>query len=409
MPWKSLSYGLLRAVLSRDRAKAVLGDITEELAYRGAAGRRTASPGIRLIGHTAAFVAGILILAAGGKGRRMLIDDFRHVWRRLRARPAAAVITAAMLAAAIGLSTGTFAVLDSLVLERAPFAEPETLRTVAIGRRSGSGNPELIHMMRAWRAAASFAAVEAAGTVAMGDRSSPTSDTAALVTPGLFTMLGVRPIRGRGFTEEDARGQDVEPAVIAARLWRTSFGGDAKHLGNVITLHGRQYRLIGVMPDDFRFPESTTVLWRPISFDATPFPAAAGRDAYVRLPSGIPEAEVMQRATHLAGVADGRFTARPNELVSGPIGGVADQYAGRAIPMFAGAVGLIFLSLCANASGLRLANMTERRRELGVRLSLGAHRRRRCRRRDRSRQPAHDHRAAVPEHRLHAFADVEPH
>jgi predicted permease len=82
----------------------------------------------------------------------------------------------------------------------------------------------------------------------------------------------------------------------------------------------------------------------------------------------------MAAATATAGAADPRFTARPNHLVAWPIAGAIDDNAGRALPLFAGAALLIFLALCANASGLLLTRMTARRRDLGVRLSLGASR-----------------------------------
>lgn len=305
----------------------------------------------------------------------MLIDDVRHVARRLRARPAAALVTVALLATGIGLSTGTFAILDSLVLERAPFDDPDRLRTVAIRRSYGSDNPELVRMIGKWREAGTFAAVEAAGVVPLaGEPASSSSRTAALVTPGLFEMLGVRPVRGRGFTEDDAHAGGVEPVLISERLWRGAFGGDPSRLGGPIPLGGRDYLLIGIMPADFRFPNWDTLVWRPLSLDTRPFPASAGRYAYARLPRDIPEADVMARATEIAGDADPRFTARPNELAAWPVGGAIDDNAGRAIPLLAGAVGLIFLALCANASSLLLAHMTVRRRELGVRLSLGASR-----------------------------------
>jgi predicted permease len=303
-------------------------------------------------------------------GRGMIGDDVRHVMRRFRARPAVVLAATAMLAAALGLSTSTFAVLDSLVLERAPFQNPESLRTVAIRSTYGSDNPELIRLIRAWRDASAFEAVESAGVQPLAG----TSSTSALVTPGLFRLLGAGPVRGRAFTDEDARPGGVEPVLISERLWRDGFGADPSRLGGVIAIDGREYRLIGVMPADFRFPEWNTVMWRPLSLDTTPFPAAAGRYSYVRLPRGIPEADVMARATRIAGEADARFTARPNALAAWPIGGAIDDHAGRAIPLFAGAVGLIFLSLCANASTLLLAEMATRRRELGIRLSLGASR-----------------------------------
>jgi predicted permease len=306
----------------------------------------------------------------------MLMDDLRHVLRRVRAHPAGTLLAAALLAAAIGLSTGTFAVVDSLMLERAPFDDPDRLRAVSIQRRyAGGDNPELVRLMRAWRETGIFEAVEAAGVVRLTDEASAgPAGTAALVSPGLFEMLGVRPVHGRAFTEDDARAGDVEPIVISEGLWRQAFGGDRARLGSLVSLGGREYRLVGVMPAEFRFPASDTVAWRPLSFDAMPFPAAAGQTAYVRVPANVPTADVLARATRIAGEADTRFTARPNELYSRPIGGDIDENAGRALPLFAGAVGLIFLALCANASSLLLAGMMTRRRELGIRLSLGASR-----------------------------------
>ena len=310
---------------------------------------------------------------AGSEGRQlMLVDDLRHAVRRLRVHPARALITIAMLAAAIGVSTATFAVLDSLVLERAPFRDPETLRTVRIRFTYGSDNPELIRLIRAWRHEGLFERAEAAAPIASSGTAAQGTLPAAQVTPGLLEMLGVRPVRGRAFTDEDARAGADRPVLISARVWRTAFGADPAVLGRRIPLNGQEYRLIGVMPADFRFPSWDTVMWVPLPVDATPFPRSAL--AYVRLPQDIPEPDVLVRATAIAGVADPRFTARPNELFASPIGGRLDEYAGRAVPLFAGAVGLVFLALCASACGVLLAQLTSRRREFGLRASLGASR-----------------------------------
>ena len=304
----------------------------------------------------------------------MLLDDLRHVFRWLRARPARALVPAALLAAAIGLSTGTFAVVDSLLFERAPFTDADRLRVIYVQQRFSDGNPELVRLINGWRSADIFESVEAAGVVPLGSERMPDGGSAALVTPGLFQMLGVRPVYGRAFTDDDARPGTVEPVVISERLWREGFGADGSRVGSRISLGGREYHLIGIMPADFRFPEWDTIAWRPLSLDARPFPSSAGRYAYVRLRPDIPEAAAMARATQVAGDADPRFTARPYTLNADPIGGTIDEHAGRALPLFAGGVALLFLALCANTSSLLLAQMAARRREIGVRLSLGASR-----------------------------------
>jgi predicted permease len=378
MPRPRLAARFLEWWLPAEDRDEIVGDLDEQFARR--AGRHGRGAARRW------YLAQVFDLARrygrhhrlpvgpGSGGRRVMpIDEVRSALRQLRARPAAAAITAGMLAAAIGLSTGAFAVFDSLVLERAPFHDPDRLRIVAIQRTYGGDNPELINLIKAWRAAGVFESVEAAGALP-APGGSTSSVATALVTPGLFGMLGVRPTLGRAFTEDDARAGGAEPVLISERLWRRSLAGDTSRLGGLISLDGREHLLIGVMPADVRFPSWDTMVWRPLSLDATPFPDAAGRYAYVRLPRDVSEADVLARATAIAGAADGRFTARPNELAAWPIGGAIDSYAGRAIPLFTGAVGLIFLSLCANAGGLQLARMTARRRELGVRLSLGASR-----------------------------------
>jgi predicted permease len=305
-------------------------------------------------------------------GAFALGDDVRHVLRRLRANRSAAAVTMGLLAAAIALSTSTFAVLDSLVLERAPFANADRLRTIAIRRIYGGDDPELIKLIRAWRAAGIFEAVEAAGVEPLASKSATSSITSAVVTPGLFRMLGVAPIIGRQFTDDDAKAGGPEPVMISEGFWSRTLSGDHSRLDQPISIDGREYRVIGVMPADFRFPSAETVIWRPLSIAATPFPASASRYAYVRLPRGIPEGDVLASAARISAEADPRFIARPNELSAAPIGGTIDGYAGRAIPLFAVAVGLIFLALCANASTLLLTQMTTRRRELGIRLALGA-------------------------------------
>jgi predicted permease len=378
-PRPRLAARFLEWWLPAEDRDEIIGDLDEQFARRaGRHGRGAARPWYLAQVFDLARRYGRHHRLSGGPGsggrRVMPIDEVRNALRQLRARPAAAAITAGMLAAAIGLSTGAFAVLDSLVLERAPFHDPDRLRTVRISFNYGSDNPELINLIKGWRAAGTFEAVEAAGVVPSPAETPASNGTTALVTPGMFDMLGVRPVRGRAFTDDDARAGGVEPVVISERLWRQAFHGDSARLGELVSLNGEEYVLIGVMPADFRFPSWDTMAWRPLSLDATPFPDAAGRSAYVRLPADVPEADVMERATRIAGLADARFTARPNELFASPIGGGIDRYAGRAIPLFTGAVGLIFLSLCANAGGLLLARMTARRRELGIRLSLGASR-----------------------------------
>lgn len=191
---------------------SVIGDLEEDYARR----RATVGP-IRarlwLVRESRSLARAYR--AAAGPARLMLVDDLRHAWRRLAARPAAALLCAGLLALGIGLSTAMFSVVDSLLLQPAPFRDADRLIWQGLFR------PEPA-VMEAWRSAGIFEAVEA-GSVATfrldddGGRTWP----AALVTPGVFEMLGVRPIRGRVFGAVDTPDAVILPVRRAvARLAR---------------------------------------------------------------------------------------------------------------------------------------------------------------------------------------------
>jgi putative ABC transport system permease protein len=306
----------------------------------------------------------------------MVFDDIRHAWRRIRSKPATVIGAAAMLALGIALTTAMFTVADTLLLRPVPFDEPERLARVSMMGPTGgrlSVSPAIFH---AWRSSAAFESVESATatTAVIEANAGPVARAIATVTPSLFDMLGVRPIRGRTFDAQEGRVGATDRVLISEDLWRSVFASDSQLVGRTIVVDGQTVHVVGILPADFRFPQWDTVMWRPIQFESPSL--APGLDApmaFVRFASGMPQADALRLATDAAHTAD-PSTAKLTAQAEAMAGIRLDSYYQRALPLLFGGVALVFLVLCANASSLLLVRLTERRREFSMCAALGASR-----------------------------------
>lgn len=307
----------------------------------------------------------------------MLIDDLRHAVRRLRSRPAMMLAAAAMLGLGIGLTTAMFTVVDALIVRPVPFKDPDRLARVVMWTRNGGRNAVSPAVLEAWRRSPVFEAAEGAtrGASIVETGTGPVVRASARVSPRLFEMLGARPVKGRAFDAGEGRAGSDDRVLLSEDLWRSAFGADPDLVGRRVTIDGASTLVVGLMPRDFRFPEWNTVVWRPIDFAAPP-PALAGEfpEAFVRLASGIPRADAMRVATDLARSADAGLTPQMRATPNALAGMTIDPYYQRALPVLAGAVGLVFLVLCANVCSLLLARLTARQREFRMCAALGASR-----------------------------------
>jgi putative ABC transport system permease protein len=308
-----------------------------------------------------------------------LVDDLKHAYRSLRARPAMMLAAASMLAVGVGLTTGMFTVIDALVWRPAPFRDPDRLASLAMLTPRGGRISVSPAVLEAWRANAAFAAAEGAttDTSLIDTDAGPLVAASAHVSPGLFAMLGTRPSRGRAFGPTDGRAGTDDQVLLSEDLWRSAFGANPSVVGHRITIDGTSVVVIGLMPRGFRFPEWNTVVWKPIDFSAPP-PTPSGEaprpQAYVRVASGVPLDDALRLATSAARRADPSLTTTA-QATRRPFAGVAlDPYYQRAVPLLGGGVGLVFLVLCANVGSLLLARLTARQQEFRMRSALGASR-----------------------------------
>ena len=302
-------------------------------------------------------------------------QDVRQAVRRLRSRPVTSLAAIAMLGLGIGITTAMFTIVDALLLRPVPFRDADRLAQVVMHDKHGGRGDVARPVLRAWKETPVFEAVEGhhstTSVIESGDRlvERPT----AFVTPGLFDMLGVHPIRGRGFDEGEGRAGTSDRVMISEDLWRSAFGADQAVVGSHIIVDREPLTVVGILPADFRFPTAKTELWRPIDYEAPPAGATARPIALVRIAAGIPAADVLRVATGAAHAADPSTNSL--HAVTRPLaGGYRDTYLTGAVPLLAGGVLLVFLVLCANVSSLLLERFTARRREFAMCSALGASR-----------------------------------
>ena len=280
-----------------------------------------------------------------------IITDLVQAWRRMRARPAVSLLATGMLALAIGVAASMFSVVDALLLRPAPFPDPDRLAKIAMRTdRSVFGRvPNAV--FRAWRADGLFEAVEGAHEFTSVLDTGIAVDTreTAFVTPGVFPLLGARPLLGRLFAVDEGRVGTDDAIVISERLWRSTFGG-ADVIGTRVRLDDRQVTIVGIMPAAFRFPAWNTDVWRPLQYDALPPRLSDARPvAYARFAMDRPEDAQLQRATLLAQANAPEYKAA--RASRWPLAGLqTSSYLARATPFLAGGVVLVFLGLFHSAS-----------------------------------------------------------
>jgi predicted permease len=353
-----------------------------------AAASRRALGNLTLAAEDARDVWVVRFLDAAGQ-------DLRAGLRALRKSPRFTLVAVGTLALGIGANTALFSIFNSLVLRPLPVRDPSRLVlldngswTYPIWREIDRHAPEIFDGAFAW-ASESF-------DLSRGGRRDPVD--AAYVSGGMFQVLGIVPERGRLLGPGDDRpGADATVAVISHRFWQRRFGGAEDVIGRQITLERKPFTVVGILPAGFSGPEVGQTFDVIVPFAAEP--VLRGTDSGLdqrsmwwvsimgRLPAGRTPADAtaalraLQPAIRTATLPDWPEEMQARYLDAGltlvPAGtgqSMLRERFGTPLSAMIVAVGLVLLVACANIASLMLARALARRRELSVRLALGASR-----------------------------------
>ena len=310
-----------------------------------------------------------------------LINDLQFSLRQLRKAKVFALVAVVTLALGIGCNTAIFSVFDSVLLRPLPFREPDRLVIVS---EHATNFPMLTASwlnFKDWRSQSTsfeeFAATRVV-TMALTGSGQPEQIPGQMISGNLLHMLGVNTVAGRPISDVDDQPASPDVALLGYGLWQRRFGGADNVIGQTISLDRQTYTIVGVLPQGFELLQQTPDFVIAMGPWASKLPNDRswhpGINAIARLKPGV---SLFQARSEMSTIAKRLYAQYQTDNIAidavvNPLQAQMVSDIKPALTMLLGAVIFVLLIACGNIANLMLTRATARRREIAIRMSLGA-------------------------------------